>query len=117
MKSPAQFAQAAEERPVLPPGDCERVSGYGIMGLPFASGHVLGLRRWTASSVGDRFTQSGTAAQLDAGRSTSLLPATSRVIVTSERTSSASRKGSSISNGKRPTGFVSAPLTGPSTGR
>jgi len=56
MKSPAQFAQAAEERPVLPPGDCERVSGYGIMGLPFASGHVLGLRRWTASSVGDRFT-------------------------------------------------------------
>jgi hypothetical protein len=41
---------------VLPPGDCERVSGYGVMGLPFASGHVLGLRRWTASSVGDRFT-------------------------------------------------------------
>jgi hypothetical protein len=26
------------------------------MGLPFASGHILGLRRWTASSVGDRFT-------------------------------------------------------------
>jgi hypothetical protein len=26
------------------------------MGLPFASGHVLGLRRWTASSVGDPFT-------------------------------------------------------------
>ena len=26
------------------------------MGLPFASGHVLGLRRWTASSVGDQFT-------------------------------------------------------------
>jgi hypothetical protein len=41
---------------VLPPGDCERVSGYGVMGLPFASGHVLGLRRWTVSSVGDRFT-------------------------------------------------------------
>jgi hypothetical protein len=56
MKSAAQFAQAVEDRPVLPPGDCERVSGYGVMGLPFASGHVLGLRRWTASSVGDRFT-------------------------------------------------------------
>lgn len=56
MRSPAQFAQAVEDRPVLPPGDCERVSGYGVMGLPFASGHVLGLRRWTASSVGDRFT-------------------------------------------------------------
>jgi hypothetical protein len=26
------------------------------MGLPFISGHVLGLRRWTASSVGDGFT-------------------------------------------------------------
>ena len=30
--------------------------GYGVMGLPFSSGHILGLRRWTASSVGDRFT-------------------------------------------------------------
>lgn len=56
MKSPAQLAQASEERPTLPPGDCERVSGYGIMGLPCASGHVLGLRRWTASSVGNRCT-------------------------------------------------------------
>jgi hypothetical protein len=56
MKTPAQFAQSVEDRPVLPPGDCERVSGYGVMGLPFASGHILGLRRWTASSVGDRFT-------------------------------------------------------------
>jgi hypothetical protein len=56
MRSPAQFAQAVEDRPHLPPGDCERVSGYGVMGLPFASGHVLGLRRWTASSVGERFT-------------------------------------------------------------
>lgn len=56
MKTAAQCAQVAEDRPVLPPGDCERVSGYGVMGLPFASGHVLGLRRWTASSVGDRFT-------------------------------------------------------------
>lgn len=25
------------------------------MGLPFRSGNVLGLRRWTASSVGDGF--------------------------------------------------------------
>lgn len=56
MKTAAQCAQALEDRPVLPRGDCERVSGYGVMGLPFASGHVLGLRRWTASSVGDRFT-------------------------------------------------------------
>jgi hypothetical protein len=26
------------------------------MGLPFRSGHILGLRRWTASSVGESFT-------------------------------------------------------------
>lgn len=26
------------------------------MGLPFRSGHILGLRRWTASSVGEPFT-------------------------------------------------------------
>jgi hypothetical protein len=26
------------------------------MGLPFQSGHLLGLRRWTASSVGEAFT-------------------------------------------------------------
>lgn len=56
MKAPADFAQAVEDRPVLPPGEGERVSGYGVMGLPFVSGHVLGLRRWTASSVGGRFT-------------------------------------------------------------
>lgn len=56
MTAPADFARTVEESPLLPPGDCERVSGYGVMGLPFRSGHVLGLRRWTASSVGDRFT-------------------------------------------------------------
>jgi hypothetical protein len=56
MKAPAQYAQAREDHPVLPKGNCERVSGYGVMGLPFASGHILGRRRWTASSVGDRFT-------------------------------------------------------------
>jgi hypothetical protein len=56
MAAPAVLARKVEENPVLPPGDCERVSGYGVMGLPFRSGHVLGLRRWTASSVGERFT-------------------------------------------------------------
>lgn len=56
MKPPAHFARQAEEHPVLPRGDGERVSGYGVMGLPFTSGHVLGLRRWTASSVGEGFT-------------------------------------------------------------
>jgi hypothetical protein len=56
MRPPAHFARQVEEHPVLPRGEGERVSGYGVMGLPFTSGHVLGLRRWTASSVGDGFT-------------------------------------------------------------
>jgi hypothetical protein len=56
MQEPAQFAQHVEEHPLLPQASGERMSGYGVMGLPFASGHVLGLRRWTASSVGVAFT-------------------------------------------------------------
>lgn len=56
VQTPASIARQAEEHPELPKADCERVSGYGVMGLPFASGHVLGLRRWTASSIGDGFT-------------------------------------------------------------
>jgi hypothetical protein len=56
MREPAQFVREIEENPQLPAGTCERVSGYGVMGLPFRSGHVLGLRRWTASSVGEGFT-------------------------------------------------------------
>ena len=56
MKEPAQVARYVEEFPRLPPGADERVSGYGVMGLPFRSGHVLGLRRWNASSVGPGFT-------------------------------------------------------------
>lgn len=56
VKSPRDCALESERHPQLPPGEDERVSGYGVMGQPFATGHVLGLRRWTASSVGDRFT-------------------------------------------------------------
>jgi hypothetical protein len=56
VKEPAEFARQVETHPQLPPADCERVAGYGVMGLPFRSGHVLGLRRWTASSVAEGFT-------------------------------------------------------------
>ncbi len=45
----------SERHPRLPQGSEERVAGYGVMGQTFASGHVLGLRRWTASSVGEQF--------------------------------------------------------------
>lgn len=56
VREPAEYARQAEQNPHLPAAPCERVAGYGVMGLPFRSGHVLGLRRWTASSVGDDYT-------------------------------------------------------------
>jgi hypothetical protein len=34
----------------------ERFQGYGVMGLPFESGHVLGLRRFPVSSIGPGYT-------------------------------------------------------------
>jgi hypothetical protein len=56
MRSPQGWAESVESNPVLPKGTEERVSGYGLMAQPFSSGHVLGLRRWTANSVSDPFT-------------------------------------------------------------
>lgn len=52
MREPAEIVDALELRPELPPGSGERFFGYGVMGLPFRSGHVLGLRRFPASSIG-----------------------------------------------------------------
>ena len=41
------------ERSARPPdGAGERFAGYGVMGLPFRSGHLLAMRRFPASSVG-----------------------------------------------------------------
>jgi len=53
---PREYAERVERSPALPRGDEERFSGYGVMGMPFASGHVLGLRRFTASSIGPAYT-------------------------------------------------------------
>ena len=55
MTSPASAAASAEKF-ALPPGDGERFAGFGVMGLPFASGHVLAMRRFPASSVGPGYT-------------------------------------------------------------
>jgi hypothetical protein len=54
----APSVQAAEiERHARPPaGAGERFTGYGVMGLPFASGHVLAMRRFPASSIGPAYT-------------------------------------------------------------
>jgi hypothetical protein len=54
--TPRDLIAALEQTAQLPDGTRERFAGYGVMGLPFRSGHVLGLRRWPASSVGPGYT-------------------------------------------------------------
>ena len=54
--SPQRLVDQIEAAPVLPPGQDERFNGYGVMGLPFSSGHVLALRRFPATSVGPGYT-------------------------------------------------------------
>lgn len=49
-RTPAAVVAALNERPELPDGDDERFAGFGIMGLPFASGHYLGLRQFPAAT-------------------------------------------------------------------
>lgn len=55
MTSPA-LAAAAAESVALPSGTGERFAGFGVMGLPFTSGHVLAMRRFPASSIGPAYT-------------------------------------------------------------
>ena len=52
MREPAEIVEELERRSEVPPGTEERFLGYGVMGLAFRSGHVLGLRRFPASSIG-----------------------------------------------------------------
>lgn len=47
--SPKAAAAATAHLP-LPPGDDERVLGFGVMGLPFVSGHYLAFRDFPTSS-------------------------------------------------------------------
>ena len=46
---------AGRSRPVaqaaLPGGNAEHFAGYAILAVPFASGDVLAMRRWTATSI------------------------------------------------------------------
>ena len=56
MKSPSVQAAEIERRAGLPAGAGDRFTGYGVMGLPFTSGHVLAMRRFPASSIGPGYT-------------------------------------------------------------
>jgi hypothetical protein len=51
-RSPRDAALHVERNAVLWPGADERFAGYGVMGLPFSSGHYLALRHMAASSIG-----------------------------------------------------------------
>ena len=55
LPTPRAVAEHAEEAPALPPGDDERISGYGVMGLSFDSGDYLVLRCMTAASFGSGY--------------------------------------------------------------
>jgi len=54
--SPRHLVEEIEAAPALQPGLDERFNGYGVMGLPFISGHVLAMRRFPATSVGPGYT-------------------------------------------------------------
>ena len=54
--SAGELVEQLEKSPALPSGSEERFNGYGVMGLPFMSGHVLALRRFPATSVGPGYT-------------------------------------------------------------
>lgn len=53
---PRARAEQAERQRRAPGGPGERFRGWGVMGLPFDSGHILALRRFPASSVGPGYT-------------------------------------------------------------
>jgi hypothetical protein len=53
---PRELVAALETAASLPAGSNERFHGYGVMGLPFRSAHVLAMRRFTASSIGPGYT-------------------------------------------------------------
>ena len=56
MATPREVAGALEDAPGRLDAQRERFRGYGVMGLPFESGHVLGLRPFPVSSIGPGYT-------------------------------------------------------------
>jgi hypothetical protein len=47
-----RIIERIEDSPSLPSGRVDRFAGYAVIGHPFRSGHVLALRRFSASSLG-----------------------------------------------------------------
>lgn len=53
---PRKLIEQLEAEASLPAGSNERFNGYGVMGLPFKSAHILAMRRFPVSSVGPGYT-------------------------------------------------------------
>lgn len=53
---PRKLVQQLEAAASLPTGPEERFNGYGVMGLPFRSGHILAMRRFSGTSIGPGYT-------------------------------------------------------------
>ncbi|TPG29581.1 hypothetical protein [Mycolicibacterium hodleri] len=51
-ENPRDAALELQRNPILWAGSDERATGYGVMGLPFASGHYLALRNMAATTIG-----------------------------------------------------------------
>lgn len=56
MPAPRVLAEHAEQLQPDDRPDRERVNGYGVMGLPFDSGHILAHRRFPATSLHTPYT-------------------------------------------------------------
>ncbi|MHC3002765.1 hypothetical protein [Gordonia sp. GN26] len=54
-QTPRQVVADLHAHPQLVDTSDERFAGYGVMGLPFASGHYLALREMIASSIGPAY--------------------------------------------------------------
>jgi hypothetical protein len=55
-ESISSIIKNVENNGILPIGNEERFNGFGVMGVTFESGHVLALRRFSQSSVGNAYT-------------------------------------------------------------
>lgn len=56
MTEPRELAEKTEHLKPDNASDQERFNGFGVMGLPFASGHILAFRRFPASSIGPGYS-------------------------------------------------------------
>src|ERR671916_520253 len=56
MAEPKELVDKLEQDAELPTGIEERFVGYAVLGVPFTSGHLLAMRRFPATSLGEGYT-------------------------------------------------------------